>query len=149
MQLAFILVTQVWNYASLSVYKRILSLFCRSPAAMAGTESLDFGGSVQGTYINLLVTLAAQLRSLPPTAFDTELPDLDTFYLAELETLRKALGAALAERGWWSLASRVAAAWTDVMKAGKDRDWDILPMPMGDEDEDDEDGEYAPVVVET
>ena len=155
LQLSFALTTNVWNFASLGAYKRIVSLFTQSPAAMAGTCPAEFdfgaGGShaaLQKIYLALLGTMTAQLKSLPPTAFDTELPDLDTFYLAQLDHLRQGLGAALAEKSWWGLASRVASDWAALQKVGKERGWAIEDMRMGDEDSDAEEGEYAPMVVE-
>jgi hypothetical protein len=110
---------------------------------------LDFGQSphVQDTYLAFLATIAAHLRTLPPT--DTEIPDLDDFYAAQLDHLRRGLGAALAHRAWWAQAQRVAGAWAAVQKAGAERGWSMPDMMMGDEDSEDEEGEYAPMVVET
>lgn len=97
--------------------------------------------------LELIRTLAAQLTSLPETAFDTELPSVDTFLQGEIEQLRQNVSAALAEPGWWGLAQRVAREWQGLQQAGARFGWDIEALGSGDDDEDEE-GEYAPQVVE-
>lgn len=97
--------------------------------------------------LELIRTLAAQLRSLPQTAFDTELPSVDTFIKGEIEQLRQSISAALAEPGWWGLAQRVAREWAALQRAATKFGWDIEALGSGDDDEDEE-GEYAPQVVD-
>lgn len=92
-------------------------------------------------------TLATQLTSLPETAFDTELPSVDTFLQGEIEQLRRNVSAALAEPGWWGLAQRVAREWAALQRAGARFGWALEGLGSGDDDEDEE-GEYAPQVVD-
>lgn len=155
LELAFILVTEVWSFAALASYKRILGLFCRSAAAVATPETFSdgkegFAKETRETFIALVDVLAAQIRALPDSAFTTELPDMDTFYVEELGHLGRNLGAALAEPQWWGLAKRALPAWERLEAATKERGWSLAPLPAGDEDDEegDEEGEYAPVVVE-
>jgi A1 cistron-splicing factor AAR2 len=149
-----VLVTHVWNFASLGAYKRILSLFSQSSAAISGDSSSDPDSDLvdlpdlQETYFALLATLTSQLCALPESAFDSELPDLDTFYLAQIGNLRANLGAALGAPKWWGSAGRLIAAWKNLQEAAMKRGWEVEDLRMGDEDSDDEEGEYAPVVVE-
>lgn len=146
---------QVWNHPSLSGYKRLLSLLCRSPSALAEPElhgyvSSSSAAQARETALSLVSLLAAQISSLPETAFEVELPELDVFYLDEIEALRRALGSALAVRGWWGMAGRAQAAWERLRAVGRERGWSIGELALGDEEEsDEEEGEYAPVVVET
>ncbi|KAL1411572.1 hypothetical protein Q8F55_002536 [Vanrija albida] len=151
LQLAFILVLNIWSWAALGAYRRLLVLLTRSASATAAPESHGAGAQAREVSIDLVTTLAAQLDALPLTAFQTELPDLDVFYQDELEALRKSLGRALGSPGWWALAPRLRAAWAGLEKSAGRFGWALGPLPAGDEDsdEDDEDGEYAPVVVET
>lgn len=167
--IAFLLVTQVWNHPSLGAYKRLVSLFCRSHAAMAEPELFGYpaasaasgsakggaggsggaGGGARETTLAFVTLLTAQIGSLPDSAFATELPDLDVFYLDEIEHLRRGLGAALAVRGWWGMAGRAQAAWNRLAGVCAKRGWKVGELAQGDEEEDeDEEGEYAPVVVE-
>lgn len=144
----------MWNYPSLAAYKRLLSLYCRSLSAVAEPELHGHSSSAQAARENTLALvnlLAAQISSLPATAFEAELPDLDVFYLDEIEALRRALGSALAVRGWWGMAGRAQTAWARLQATGRKRGWMIGDLAQGDEEESEgeEEGEYAPVVVET
>ncbi|EKD00657.1 hypothetical protein A1Q2_05052 [Trichosporon asahii var. asahii CBS 8904] len=135
LQLSFLLLTNVWCYAALAPYKRLLAVMCRSKLAIAQPERFPSGQANDN------------LTSLPETAFDTELPSVDTFLLGEIEQLRQNVSAALAEPGWWGLAQRVAREWQGLQQAGARFGWDIEALGSGDDDEDEE-GEYAPQVVE-
>ncbi|BEI91875.1 uncharacterized protein CcaverHIS019_0406950 [Cutaneotrichosporon cavernicola] len=152
--LAFILVTQVWNAPALAAYRRLIALHCRAHAALAEPELFpdafpspekEKGRETALAFVDLLT---AQISSLPDQAFAVEVPDLDVFYLDEIEVLRRGLGAALAVRGWWGLAGKAQASWTRLQAVGRVRGWEIGPLPQGDEEEDEEEGEDAPVVVE-
>lgn len=138
----------MWSFAALGAYKQLLSLFCRSATAIARPEELGEGKEARETFITFVTVLAAQIRALPDSAFTTELPDMDTLYMDEIEQLVKNLGAALAEPQWWGLAKRVAVEWDKLDAAAKERGWELQPLAAGDEDEEDEEGEYAPVVVD-
>lgn len=151
LQLAFILVLNIWSYAALGAYRRLLTLLCRSASATASPESHGSDKAAREVSIQLVTTLSAQLDALPLTAFQSELPDLDVVYQDELEHLRRNLGHALGSPGWWSLAPKLRAAWAGLEASAKRFGWTLGPLPAGDEDsdEEDEEGEYAPVVVET
>ncbi|GMK53906.1 hypothetical protein CspeluHIS016_0104920 [Cutaneotrichosporon spelunceum] len=153
--LAFVLVTQVWNAPSLSAYRRLVALQCRAHTALAEPECFPDAfptardaGEARVAALAFVDLIAAQIASLPAQAFDVELPDLDVFYQEEIEALRRGLGAALAVREWWGLARRAQGSWTRLRAVGRERGWEIRPLPQGDEEEDEE-GEDAPVVVET
>jgi A1 cistron-splicing factor AAR2 len=96
------------------------------------------------------------LEALPKNAFDLELPEMDVFYLDEIEQLRIGLASlgGEAEKGKDGLGK----AWDALRKAGKGWGWDIGQLkPVGvagaamndGDDESDEEGEYAPQIVET
>lgn len=111
-------------------------------------DGIDFGKDARQTFVALIEVLAAQISTLPESAFTTELPDMDTFYLAEIEQLGKNLGAALAEPQWWGEVKRVGAAWERLDRAATGRGWKLQPLAAGDEDDELEEGEDAPVVVD-
>jgi A1 cistron-splicing factor AAR2 len=93
----------------------------------------------------VVVTIAAQIQSIPSGSFETELPEFDLFYLDEIESLR----ANLASAPW---REQVIAQWKRLQAAGKTWRWDIDGLEAStrpdESDEEDEEGEYAPVVVE-
>jgi A1 cistron-splicing factor AAR2 len=130
------------NYSALLIYKRFLSLLCRSSLTTATTI-------LRKTYISLLLTLSAQLAALPESAFEAELPEMDVFYLDEIEALRGHLSEVV---GGWTAAEqgKVREGWARL-KAVSRKMWRWELEDLGDEEEEDEDeqGEYAPVVVET
>ncbi|CAK9781212.1 hypothetical protein CC85DRAFT_305890 [Cutaneotrichosporon oleaginosum] len=156
--LAYILFAQVWNAPALGAYRRLVALQCRAHAALAEPElfadafgSGDMAGNAQDareTALAFVELLVAQIGSLPEHAA-VEVPDLEEFFEGEIEALRRGLGAALAVRGWWGLAKRAQAAWSQLRAVAAKRGWSIDTLPQGDEEEDEEEGEYAPVVVET
>lgn len=84
-----------------------------------------------------------------------ELPEMDMFYLEEIEQLRTGL-ANLGE-GSGKEVEKLGQAWQALKTAAEGWGWDIGDLKpvneqsgLGDESEDDEEeGEYAPQVVET
>lgn len=102
-------------------------------------------------YISLVETVTAQLTALPDAAFETDLPEMDVFYLDEIEALHSNLAGAL---GGWSDAeqNKVQEAWARLQLGAKDK-WrwqlDDLSRAVGvDEEDEEEEGEDAPIVVE-
>lgn len=84
-----------------------------------------------------------------------ELPEMDLFYLEEIEQLRTGL-ANLGEVGGQE-GEKLIQAWQALQKAAKDWGWDIddLKSSSGQaedanasDDEEEEEGEYAPQVVD-
>jgi hypothetical protein len=146
------------------VYQRILSLFCRSPSFVASSSTYlpSRGKSTPNAIISLIQTLSAQLSSLPKDAFETELPELDTFFIEEFGNLRRSIGPALrTKEGSWSKqhVTHVVAAWKDLVSACKQHGWQVESLVGPTETEahasedpevisDEEDGEYAPVIVD-
>jgi len=155
LELAFILMLNLSSYSALMVYKRLFTLFCRSShiliSASEYVEADNSDESVRRTFIELLGTLAAQLRSLPDSAFETELPEMDVFYLDELEALRNNLAAALGS--WTDMEdSALREAWARPRAGAKEKwRWELealAPRLEVEGEDEDEEGEYAPVVVE-
>jgi A1 cistron-splicing factor AAR2 len=112
----------------------MLSLFTRS-------SSQQSAAAINRTYKLLLVTLAAQIFAIPETAFDAELPEMDVWFMEELEELRGVLAT----------FGGMDEAWNGLRSVAKERfNWDISDLHSDDANEsDEEEGEYAPVVVET
>jgi A1 cistron-splicing factor AAR2 len=154
MQLAFILFLNLSSYPCLSVYKRILPLFTRSSSYLTG----PYETSRAALYNGLLETLSAQLAALPDGVFDTELPELDGWYLEEIDTLRTNLLLATSVQGGWKKEEMtlVKTAWDNLVSIAKTKwRWDlgslspsVTAAEVDEEDDEDEEGEYAPVVVE-
>jgi hypothetical protein len=84
-----------------------------------------------------------------------ELPEMDLFYLEEIEQLRIGLSQCgiLGHPGTGEKRNGLVKAWEALQKAGKGWGWQIEPLGGGhqgeEDDESDEEGEYAPQVVET
>ncbi|WVW84051.1 hypothetical protein I302_106079 [Kwoniella bestiolae CBS 10118] len=164
LQLSFILLLHLSSYSALLVYKRILTLLCQSPTFLSSPaeyfSSSSALKSVQDTYIALVDTLASQIQAIPDGTFDTELPELDVFYLDQTDSLRRNLGTAMSlsedTPRWDGVAStRVISSWSKLREAGKQWGWEISELTMNsarlngeDDDESEEEGEYAPVIVE-
>ena len=158
LELAFILVLYLSSYSALMVYKRILALFCRSTHILVSAgeylSTKDTDSSLRQAYTASLDTLASQLKTLPDSAFETELPEMDVFYLEELEALRENLGTAYRR---WNVEEQALLdqEWNRLRSAVKDKwGWQIAtltpPPELGDDDDlDGEEGEYAPIIVET
>lgn len=152
------------------MYQRILTLFCHSPSFLADPTSYlpsdttrhpgstQLQSNVAKVYITLVHTLAAQLAALPKDAFEGELPELDVFYLDEIEALRR--GLARGRSGWPQGDVQVSSgAWQVLRKSCEAFGWEVGVLTADEhpdagragedeEDEEDEEGEYAPVVVE-
>jgi hypothetical protein len=84
-----------------------------------------------------------------------ELPEMDMFYLEELEQLRTGLASLGGASG--KEAEKLGQAWQALKTAAKGWGWDIgdLKTASGRADDDiasddeEEEGEYAPQIVET
>lgn len=88
----------------------------------------------------LLITLAAQIFAIPESAFDAELPEMDVWFMEELEELRSVVAT----------LGGMDEAWNGLRSVAKERfNWDVSELHGDDDDSDEEEGEYAPVVVET
>ena len=142
------------------MYQRLLTLFTRSHSLLANPQMYILNATpntIRKAHTSLLHTLAIQLGALPKNAFDMELPEMDLFYLEEIEQLRTGLaglGGASGKEG-----EKLGQAWQALKTAAKGWGWDIGDLksasghsgdgPASDEVESDEEGEYAPQVVET
>lgn len=166
LQLSFILFLHLSSYSSLLTYKRILALLCQSssflvsPSTFLSPPRLDPNAHVgEGTktlYKELLKTLRVEIEALPDGVFDTELPEMDVFYLDQLENLRRNLAFAI----WGEVEEGTACTeperqsfkslWNALRdSAWKKWKWDIDELGHRvDEEDEDEEGEYAPVVVD-
>ena len=111
-------------------------------------------------------TLVAQLRYLPPEVFE-EMPDFETFYLAELSALQTALRIGIKSAGKESTEfADLAGSWASLHAVTSQRfGWDLnqLELPLSVEriqsgvtrydllqdagDDEEEDEEDKPVVV--
>lgn len=113
-------------------------------------------------YISAIKLLQSHLDSLPDGVFETELPELDIWYIDELEVLRGHLRRSLGETGsmWRTEESvqRVCAAWNELRGVAKRRyGWDLSELLTDkssqkggdDSEEEEEEGEYAPIIVES
>jgi hypothetical protein len=86
-----------------------------------------------------------------------ELPEMDLFYLEEIEQLRTGLASLGGSSG--KEGEKLGQAWQALKTAAKAWGWDIGDLrrisgqsgdgPTMDEVESEEEGEYAPQVVET
>ena len=156
LELAFILELYLSSYSALLVYKRLLKLFCRSSHILVSAADYlqidDADSAVRQAYTALIDTLAAQLTALPDSAFETELPEMDLFYLDEIEVLRTNLAAA---HGGWTTSEQAGLdrAWSQLRAVAREKfGWQVgaLSYPIElEEDEEYEQGEYAPVIVES
>jgi len=142
------------------MYQRLLTLFTRSHSLLANPQKYipdATPNTIRKAYTSLLHTLAIQLGALPKNAFDMELPEMDLFYLEEIEQLRvglASLGGASGREG-----EKLGQAWQALKTAAKGWGWDIGDLktasgppgdgPASDEVESEEEGEYAPQIVET
>ena len=112
----------------------------------------DADSAVRQAYTALIDTLAAQLTALPDSAFETELPEMDLFYLDEIEVLRTNFAAA---HGGWTTSEQAGLdrAWSKLRAVAREKfGWQVgaLSYPIElEEDEEYEQGEYAPVIVES
>lgn len=152
----------------MQTYKRLLSSFTRS-TSIHTTTSL-FGLSqplVRQSYISLIKILGAQLGTLPAGVFDAELPEMDVWYIDEIEALRagirggagRVVDVEIEMPVWADMEGmrEVEDAWSGLKRSARRFGWDILALELEtgggraastEDEEDDEEGEYAPVVVE-
>lgn len=143
----------------------MLALFAQSSAILISlTDVLPDGRtvphlrSVRTAYIDLIKTLSAHLSALPPTAFESELPETDVFYLEQIQALRANLRRSLvvSKEPWHGKDKKALMdAWAELQRTAKSCfTWDIWGIgecalkEMQEEEEEDEMGEYAPQVVE-
>ena len=142
------------------MYQRLLTLFTRSHSLLANPQTYipnATPSTIRKAYTSLLHTLAIQLGALPKNAFDMELPEMDLFYLEEIEQLRTGLASLSGSSG--KEEEKLGQAWQALKTAAKGWGWDIGDLksarvqpgdePASDEVESEEEGEYAPQVVET
>lgn len=162
LQLAFISVLHLSSPACLTVYKRIFTLFARSSQIhLRPSEYISSSrhADLRATYINLVLTLTAQVQALPDSVFDTELPELDVWFNEEFEYLRRNLGSAIGVEGsLWvkSNEQELLNTWEAMRVVARQKfGWQIGALSgLGStdrdlyEEEEDEEGEYAPVIVE-
>lgn len=146
LQLAFILVIHLSSYGALSSYKRFLSLFTRSFDLLLNPSVYDSSPTgVSSLYVEVIQALSAQLSVIPDGSFETELPELDLFFLDEIERLRHNLIGSNPTPG-------LIQAWQGLQTVTKKWGWELESLeaePIGAEiEESDEEGEYAPQVVE-
>jgi A1 cistron-splicing factor AAR2 len=139
----------------LIVYKRILSLLTQSSDLLVNPSTylpdIDTR-AIETLNSSLAQALTAQLVALPEGVFDTELPELDAYFMDELENLRVNISAASSH---WAgpVRQTVDIAWKDLQSKCKARwGWTIDGLsearPQSDEESDEEEGEYAPVIVD-
>lgn len=155
LQLSYVLLLHLSSYSALIVYKRILSLLTQSSDLLVspGTYLPDIDTRAIGTLIfSLIETLKAQLVALPEGVFDTELPELDAYFMDELENLRLNISGA-SSRWAGPMRQKVETAWEDLQSKCKARwGWTIGSLSearlQSDEESDEEEGEYAPVIVD-
>lgn len=98
-QLAFVLFTLLHNFSSLTIYKSIISILCKSitilqpissrttglySASLLGLESLPL-------YCSFFSILYNQLNFLDEEFFSVQMPGLDIFLLTSLDTLSTSL----------------------------------------------------------
>lgn len=146
------------------MYKRIFSLLARSADIHLHPSdhlSRKRHSQLRTLYSGWVDTLAAQISALPDGVFDTELPELDIWFMEEIEALRVHLSTGLgASDGLWvggDKASGLQEGWDRLRRTAKRKfGWQIGELKpstgvageVGSGEEDEEEGEYAPVIVE-
>ncbi|ODN81987.1 hypothetical protein L202_02316 [Cryptococcus amylolentus CBS 6039] len=174
LQLSFILLLHLSSFACLQAYRSIIALFTASPSLLQtpskylsppkSDPNAHVGTGIKQAFQTLVDTLVSQLGALPEQVFESELPEMDVFFLDQIEALRQNLGAALwatspsglqvgvEEGAQWSEEERqdMNARWNRLRDVAWRRwRWDVDELGHRVEEEDeDEDGEYAPMVVE-
>ncbi|GAA5823056.1 hypothetical protein JCM11251_007468 [Rhodosporidiobolus azoricus] len=131
LQLSFLLFTLLHNFSSLSVYKSLFSLICRSialarpPSARTSTDSLPspvLEAASLPLFASFLSIFLSQVNFLESDFFTTHLPSLERDLLDSLAVLSQALSDALP--AWVELGTKdpkVAEVWAEVVKR-----WDGL-----------------------
>ncbi|KAM0754277.1 hypothetical protein T439DRAFT_378333 [Meredithblackwellia eburnea MCA 4105] len=128
-QLSFILLTNLHNFSSLSVYKTLFTLFCRSSTLLRPAHSRPPSNSNPALltdeplplYVSLIKSFHTQLESLPSDFFAIQLTALEPFLLTELDALRQNLEDA--SPAWLSLPPSLPATevWHMLIK-----EWDAM-----------------------
>ncbi|GAA6038389.1 hypothetical protein JCM8097_007624 [Rhodosporidiobolus ruineniae] len=136
LQLSFILFSLLHNFSSLTVYKALFSLLCRSstlahpPSSRSSTTlpSPTLNSASLPLFASFLALFHAQLAFLPDDFFTTQLPSLEQHLLDSLAALSNALSDALPA---WTAAGETDAAIAEVWKEVIKR-WDALAqLAMG------------------
>ena len=146
LQLAFILLLHLSSFSALAAYKRLLPLFTRSKRLLIDPKAyLESSADIKAIISAFICAVAVQITAFPAGTFETELPELDVFYLDEIESLRSHILAA-----GHTTSPKIEAAWKELQKAGTQWGWSItdLSSTSAAESDSEEEGEYAPVVVE-
>ncbi|GAA6003873.1 hypothetical protein JCM10207_006446 [Rhodosporidiobolus poonsookiae] len=130
-QLAFILFSLLHNFSSLTAYRSLFSLICRStslahPLSTRPTStplpSPTLSSASLPIFASFLSALTAQIDFLESTFFSTQLPALESHLLDSLTVLSQALSDALP--AWVALGEKdpaIAGVWKEVVKR-----WDGL-----------------------
>ncbi|WVQ72384.1 hypothetical protein IAR50_001936 [Cryptococcus sp. DSM 104548] len=174
LQLSFLILLHLSSFACLQTYKRILTLFTASPSLLQtpshylspprNDPNAHVGVGIKRVFKVLVDTISSQLSALPEKVFEGELPEMDLFFLDQIEALRQNLGAALwatapsgllvsiEDGAQWSEEERqdLKGRWNRLRDvAWKRWKWDVDELGHRVEEEDEEEeGEYAPVVVD-
>ncbi|GAA5912724.1 hypothetical protein JCM6882_005772 [Rhodosporidiobolus microsporus] len=131
LQLSFLLFTLLHNFSSLSVYKSLFSLVCRSTTLAHPPSSRTSTGSLPSSvldaaslplFASFLFLFLSQVTFLEADFFTTHLPSLEKDLLDSLAVLSQALSDALPS--WLDLGAKdpkVAEVWKEVVKR-----WDAL-----------------------
>lgn len=135
----------------------MVAAFCQSSDLLADPNRyLDpryaTATAQNGIWSTVLDTFSAQLRALPDTAFDAELPEMDVFLITQLESIRSNLSGKI------SLQPNdnhklISSAWTRLRDVASQKFGWQLPADIGEvipssDLEELEEGEDAPVVVD-
>lgn len=131
LQLAFVLFSLLHNFSSLTVYKSIVSLICRSatlvqpppvrPPSAALPSPLLSDASLP-LFASFLSVFLAQVQFLEGDFFATQLPSLERDLLDSLSALSQALSDSLTQ--WTAIGEKepgTATVWKEVVKR-----WDDL-----------------------
>ncbi|WVR06940.1 hypothetical protein IAU60_003976 [Kwoniella sp. DSM 27419] len=161
LQLAFVLLLHLSSFSALLVYKRLLALLCQSSSFLLDPSTYmskpTLTQEVAIAYVKLVNILSFQIQAIPGGTFDTELPEMDAFYLDQIEALQRNLAAAGFRSSTGTSCSDeqggLNQAWIALQSAADKWGWDIGGLAPGSnapesEDEEEEEGEYAPMVVE-
>ncbi|GAA5963392.1 hypothetical protein JCM3765_003052 [Sporobolomyces pararoseus] len=125
-QLSFILFTLVYNFSSLSTYKSLFSLICRSsiltqpsstrrPIDTPQGETLLPSETTLPLFASFLSVLESQLSFLDSNFFSTQLPSLESHLLSNLSHLRRSLSDSSTD--WYSLPqdSPASSIWNTLV----------------------------------
>ncbi|BGP18564.1 hypothetical protein JCM10213_003027 [Rhodosporidiobolus nylandii] len=131
LQLAFVFFSLLHNFSSLTVYKSLFSLICRSTTLARPPSQRESGIVLPSSileaaslplFASFLALFHSQVDFLEPDFFTTQLPSLKAHLLDSLTVLSQALSDALPS--WLALSQtdeKVAGVWKEVVKR-----WDAL-----------------------